>query len=35
MYNSNGDTDKERDGTSYAMLHAGMAKEDAKENKLE
>ena len=35
MYNSKGDRDKERDGTSYAMLHAGMAKEDAKENKLE
>ena len=35
MYNSKGDRDKERDGTSYAMLRAGMTREDAKENKLE
>ena len=35
MYNSKGDTDKERYGTSYAMLRAGMTREDAKENKLE
>ena len=35
MYNSRWDTDKERDGTSCAMLRAGMTREDAKENKLE
>ena len=34
-YNSNGDTDKERGGTSYAMLRAGMTREDARENILE
>ena len=32
IYNSNGDTDKERGGTSYAMLRAGMTREDAREN---
>ena len=31
IYISKGDTDKEKDGTSYAMLRAGMTREDAKE----
>ena len=35
MYNSKWDTDKEKDGTSYTMLRAGMTREDAEENKLE
>ena len=35
IYNSNGDTDTERGGTSYAMLCARMTREGATENKLE
>ena len=34
IYNSKRDTDKERDGTSYAMLCARMTREDATENML-
>ena len=33
--NSKGDTYKDRNGTSYAMLCARMTREDAKENMLE